>query len=348
MMTLLLPGRGTLARLLTLLATILLLSGCGPTQVDLAGKTMGTYYAVKYLPAEGTPAAAQVQAEIDRLLERVNDQMSTYRPGSELSRFNQSRQVNTPFPVSSDTARVVNEALRINKLTDGALDVTVGPLVNLWGFGPEGRPDREPSPSQIAQRRAWVGIQHLSLQGNALIKDIPELYVDLSAIAKGYGVDVVANYLQSLHIDNYMVDIGGEVRTLGHNGEKSPWRIAIEKPSTGAQQRVQAIIEPGAMAVATSGDYRNYFEQDGQRFSHEIDPQTGRPVTHRLASITVLAPTCMTADGLSTGLFVMGPDRALALANRMNIPVYMIVKGERGFEERTSTAFAHYLAAVQP
>ncbi|AOP42258.2 FAD:protein FMN transferase [Edwardsiella piscicida] len=341
-------GRGLMARFLALLTAALLLSGRGPTQVDLAGKTMGTYYAVKYVGVDGAPAPTVVQAEIDRRLERVNDQMSTYRPGSELSRFNQSRTVDVPFPVSADTARVVKEALRINKLTDGALDVTVGPLVNLWGFGPEGRPDREPAAAQIAQRRAWVGIQHLSLQGNALVKDIPQLYVDLSAIAKGYGVDVVAEYLQSLHIENYMVDIGGEVRTQGHNGEGVPWRIAIEKPSIDAQQRVQTIIQPGQMAIATSGDYRNYFEQDGQRFSHEIDPNTGRPVTHRLASITVLAPTCMTADGLSTGLFVMGPERAMALANQMNIPIYMIVKGEHGFEERASAAFDAYRAPSKP
>lgn len=327
-----------------LLGAALLLTGCGgPEQVNLDGKTMGTYYSIKYVGSKDTPAPRALQQEIDKRLELVNDQMSTYRPDSELSRFNLSRAVNTPFPVSPATAKVVSEAMRINQLTKGALDVTVGPLVNLWGFGPEGRTSSVPAEQELERRRAWVGIDRLAVQGNALIKTVPELYVDLSAIAKGYGVDVVAEYLQSQHIDNYMVDIGGEVRTRGHNGENTPWRIAIEKPAAGAEQSAQEIIQPGEMAIATSGDYRNYFEQDGVRYSHTIDPTTGRPIAHRLASITVLAPSCMIADGVSTGLNVLGPDAGMALANELGIPVFMIVKTDEGFEERISEAFKPYL-----
>ncbi|MDN6832382.1 MAG: FAD:protein FMN transferase [Enterobacterales bacterium] len=324
-----------------------LLTGCGPEQVNIEGKTMGTYYSIKYVSESGMPAPEKIKAELDKRLEQVNDQMSTYRSNSELSRFNQSTEVNTPFPVSAATAKVVEEAIRINKITDGALDITVGPLVNLWGFGPEGRPDRIPTDEEINQRRAWIGIGHLSVQGNALVKNIPQLYLDLSSIAKGYGVDVVAEYLASLNITNYMVDIGGEVRTRGINGDGAPWRIAIEKPQAGLQQSAQVIIQPGEMAIATSGDYRNYFEQNGQRFSHEIDPKTGRPVTHHLVSITVLAPSCMTADGLSTGLDVMGPERGMALANLLGIPVFMIVKTENGFEDRYSDAFKPYLVQAK-
>jgi thiamine biosynthesis lipoprotein len=238
---------------------------------------------------------------------------------------------------------VVLEALRINRVTDGALDVTVGPLVNLWGFGPEGRPDKVPSAAELEQRRAWTGIDKLSVQGNALVKSIPELYVDLSSIAKGYGVDVIAQYLQSQQVKNYMVDIGGEVRTRGHNGEKKPWRIAIERPTAGMEQKAQLVIQPGEMSIATSGDYRNYFEQGGVRYSHTIDPVTGRPIHHHLVSVTVLSPTCMAADGLSTGLNVLGPERGMALANLMGIPVFMIVKTAKGFEERYSEAFKPYL-----
>jgi thiamine biosynthesis lipoprotein len=281
------------------LSATLLLTGCGPEQVDLMGKTMGTSYSIRYVTGEDTPSAREMQAEIDKRLEQVNDQMSTYRPDSELSRFNANRDIDRPFPVSPATAEVVREALRINRVTDGALDVTVGPLVNLWGFGPEGRPDKVPS--------------------------------------------VVAEYLQSRHVKNYMVDIGGEVRTRGHNGEQKPWRIAIERPTAGTQQQAQLVIQPGEMSIATSGDYRNYFEQDGVRYSHTIDPVTGRPIHHRLVSITVLSPTCMTADGLSTGLNVMGPERGLALANLLGIPVFMIVKTADGFEERYSDAFKPYL-----
>ncbi|MEX3242605.1 FAD:protein FMN transferase [Serratia quinivorans] len=325
------------------LSATLLLTGCGPEQVNLDGKTMGTSYSVRYVTGDDTPSAAKIQAEIDKRLELVNDQMSTYRPGSELSRFNASRAVDKPFPVSAATTEVVLEALRINRVTDGALDVTVGPLVNLWGFGPEGRPDKVPSAAELERRRAWTGIDKLSVQGNALVKSIPELYVDLSSIAKGYGVDVIAQYLQSQQVKNYMVDIGGEVRTRGHNGEKKPWRIAIERPAAGMEQKAQLVIQPGEMSIATSGDYRNYFEQDGVRYSHTIDPVTGKPIHHHLVSVTVLSPTCMAADGLSTGLNVLGPERGMALANLMGIPVFMIVKTAKGFEERYSEAFKPYL-----
>ncbi|MGQ8772910.1 FAD:protein FMN transferase [Serratia sp. NA_112.1] len=325
------------------LSATLLLTGCGPEQVNLDGKTMGTSYSVRYVTGDDTPTAAKIQAEIDKRLELVNDQMSTYRPGSELSRFNASRVIDKPFPVSAATTEVVLEALRINRVTDGALDVTVGPLVNLWGFGPEGRLGKVPSAAELERRRAWTGIDKLSVQGNALVKSIPELYVDLSSIAKGYGVDVIAQYLQSQQIKNYMVDIGGEVRTRGHNGEKKPWRIAIERPTAGMEQKAQLVIQPGEMSIATSGDYRNYFEQGGVRYSHTIDPVTGKPIHHHLVSVTVLSPTCMAADGLSTGLNVLGPERGMALANLMGIPVFMIVKTAKGFEERYSEAFKPYL-----
>ncbi|PHM26702.1 thiamine biosynthesis lipoprotein [Xenorhabdus ehlersii] len=327
-----------------LFATMMLAACDGPKQQNLNGQTMGTYYSVKYVADSSVPAPEVLQKEIDRLLEEVNDQMSTYRPNSELSRFNQSREVNKPFPVSAATAKVVKEAIRINKLTDGALDVTVGPLVNLWGFGPEGRITKAPTDEELDIRRAWTGIDNLSVEGNNLIKSIPELYVDLSSIAKGYGVDVVAEYLESRNIKNYMVDIGGEVRTSGNNGKKNPWRIAIEKPSdSGMAQSAQEIIEPGNMSVATSGDYRNYFEQNGVRYSHTINPKTGRPITHNLVSITVIAPTCMSADGFSTGLDVLGPEKGMEVAEKLNIPVFMIVKTKEGFEERYNTAFKAYL-----
>ncbi|WP_186367154.1 FAD:protein FMN transferase [Yersinia vastinensis] len=322
---------------------VLLLTGCGPEQINLEGKTMGTTYSIKYVSDSSAPSPEKLQQEIDRELEQVNDQMSTYRPHSELSLFNKSQAVDTPFPVSAATAKVVREAIRINRLTDGALDVTVGPLVNLWGFGPQGRPNVVPTDAEIAKRQEWVGIDKLAVKRGALVKRIPELYVDLSAIAKGYGVDVVAEYLETQNINNYMVDIGGEVRTRGNNGENKPWRIAIEKPVAGSAQSAQEIIEPGRMAIATSGDYRNYFEQEGVRYSHTIDPETGRPINHRLVSITVLDPSCMTADGLSTGLGVLGPERGMALANLLGIPVLMIVKTDKGFEEHHSESFKSYL-----
>ena len=295
--------------LLALVAMVL--QGCSQPQplVRLQGKTMGTTYHISFHDDQAN--AARHQQQIDQLLELVNDQMSTYRPNSELSRFNNSTDL-TPFAVSADTARVVAEARRLSEITGGALDVTVGPLVNLWGFGPDHRPDRIPSDGDIAAARQRVGIRHLKVDGNRLVKDIPNLYVDLSTIAKGFGVDQVAEYLLGQGIENFMVEIGGEIRSHGKPEPSRDWRVAVEKPLSN-ERVVQRVITPKNNGMATSGDYRIYFEQDGQRFSHIIDPRTARPITHRLVSVTVIHPSSMTADGLSTAIMVLGPDRGLAL-----------------------------------
>ncbi|EKO3469523.1 FAD:protein FMN transferase [Vibrio fluvialis] len=328
---------------LVALASLLLLAGCEqpPQQVHLSGPTMGTSYNIKYLQQDGLPSSDYLHKEIDRLLEEVNDQMSTYRKDSELSRFNQYQGID-PFEVSNQTATVVKEAIRLNGLTEGALDVTVGPLVNLWGFGPEARPEVVPTDAELAERKANTGIHHLSVDGNKLSKDLPHLYVDLSTIAKGWGVDVVANYIESQGIHNYMVEVGGEIRLKGLNRDGVPWRIAVEKPTVD-ERSIQEIIEPGDMAIATSGDYRNYFERDGVRYSHIINPQTGRPIHNRVVSVTVLDKSCMTADGLATGLMVLGDEKGIEIAEQNHIPVFMIVKTDDGFKEIASSAFKPYL-----
>ncbi|ELL4668044.1 FAD:protein FMN transferase [Vibrio fluvialis] len=328
---------------LVALASLLLLAGCEqpPQQVHLSGPTMGTSYNIKYLQQDGLPSSDELHKEIDRLLEEVNDQMSTYRKDSELSRFNQYQGID-PFEVSNQTATVVKEAIRLNGLTEGALDVTVGPLVNLWGFGPEARPEVVPTDAELAERKANTGIHHLSVDGNKLSKDLPHLYVDLSTIAKGWGVDVVANYIESQGIHNYMVEVGGEIRLKGQNRDGVPWRIAVEKPTVD-ERSIQEIIEPGDMAIATSGDYRNYFERDGVRYSHIINPQTGRPIHNRVVSVTVLDKSCMTADGLATGLMVLGDEKGIEIAEQNHIPVFMIVKTDDGFKEIASSAFKPYL-----
>ncbi|EKO3383788.1 FAD:protein FMN transferase [Vibrio fluvialis] len=328
---------------LVALASLLLLAGCEqpPQQVHLSGPTMGTSYNIKYLQQDGLRSSDDLHKEIDRLLEEVNDQMSTYRKDSELSRFNQYQGID-PFEVSNQTATVVKEAIRLNGLTEGALDVTVGPLVNLWGFGPEARPEVVPTDAELAERKANTGIHHLSVDGNKLSKDLPHLYVDLSTIAKGWGVDVVANYIESQGIHNYMVEVGGEIRLKGLNRDGVPWRIAVEKPTVD-ERSIQEIIEPGDMAIATSGDYRNYFERDGVRYSHIINPQTGRPIHNRVVSVTVLDKSCMTADGLATGLMVLGDEKGIEIAEQNHIPVFMIVKTDDGFKEIASSAFKPYL-----
>ncbi|NHI02194.1 FAD:protein FMN transferase [Oceanimonas sp. MB9] len=326
-----------------------LLAACQPAndaapQLHLTGNTMGTYYSIKVVGAEDDRATA-LQAEIDRRLELVNDQMSTYRKASELSRFNQHRS-DTPFAVSSDTAKVVTAALQLGRLTDDALDVTVGPLVNLWGFGPDARPTQIPSDAQLAEVRERTGLDHLSVltaaDGDYLQKSLPELYVDLSSIAKGFGVDVVSEYLSEQGLTNHLVEIGGEVRTSGLNAHGQDWRIAVEKPGQG-EGMVQQVVALANTSVATSGDYRNYYELDGKRLSHTMDPTTGKPITHRLASVTVIHPSCMMADGLATALTVMGTDRALSFAEEQGLAVYLLTKTDDGFRVDMSSAFKKYL-----
>jgi len=337
---------------LALCGLAFLLLGCGEQgsqaggpEVHITGDTMGTYYSIKVADGVVKDQTA-FQAEVDRRLERVNNQMSTYRPKSELSRFNQHAD-STPLPVSTDLAKVVAEALRLGRFTGGALDVTVGPLVNLWGFGPDKRPTKVPDAALLDETRKRTGLGNLHVEigadADTLRKDIPGLYVDLSSIAKGYGVDEIARYIESLGSRNYLVEIGGEVRVKGQNGQGQDWRVAVEKPSPDLGAGVQEVISVGDKGIATSGDYRNYYELDGQRFSHTIDPTTGKPITHKLASVTVVAPTCMEADGLATALMVMGPEKGLAFAKEHALPVFMIIKTDEGFREEFSPAFKPFL-----
>ncbi len=311
------------------------------TEVLLQGKTMGTTYHVKVVATEKAVKEKQLQAQIDDLLKNINQQMSTYIPDSELSRFN-AQQSTEPVEISDELREVIAESLRIGELSGGKLDITVGPLVNLWGFGPEYRPEKVPTDKQLIETKARTGLDKLVLEGNLLSKKIPELYVDLSTTAKGYGVDKVAELVEKNGFNNYLVEIGGEMRLKGfkHTGEL--WHVAIEKPVNG-ERAIYQIIVPKDNAVATSGDYRNYFEENGQRFSHIIDPDTGKPINHKLVSVTVIHPSSMTADGLSTTLMVMGPEKGLAFAQAHNIAALFIVKTEHGFVQENTVKFVQYL-----
>ncbi|AKO44973.1 FAD:protein FMN transferase [[Haemophilus] ducreyi] len=325
-----------------------ILTACNKSaeQITLQGKTMGTTYTVKYIDdgkIANLPTAEQVKKQLDDVLKVVNDEMSTYRLDSQISRFNKLREVNTPFEISPDFATVVAEAIRLNKITEGALDVTVGPLVNLWGFGPDRRLDKQPSAAQINQRAAFVGIDKLALNIEhkpTLTKSVPNLYLDLSSIAKGFGVDKIADQLEMLGLENYLVEVGGELRGKGKNLQGLNWQIAIEKPNFEQGQAVQITVPLHNLGMATSGNYRNYFEDEqGNRLSHIIDPKALKPVNHKLASITVLAPTSMTADGLSTGLFVLGAEKALEVAEREKLAIFLIIKNGDGFETQMSSQF---------
>ncbi|WP_110457868.1 FAD:protein FMN transferase [Shewanella algidipiscicola] len=328
---------------LVLIGLAFFVSACSQSapMISLSGETMGTTYHIKFVSGGQEPNEQLLQAEIELALEQVNNQMSTYRSNSELSRFNQMALAST-IEVSSDTAQVIQAGIDLSEITDGALDITLGPLVNLWGFGPDKRPVKVPSDELIAQTRAKTGIEHLSVDGLKLRKDNPDLYVDLSSIAKGFGVDKVAHLLAKYQPKGYLVEIGGEVSLYGTKADESPWRIAIEQPDIDERQ-VQQVITPGNMAMATSGDYRNYYEEDGQRFTHIIDPRTGYPVNHRLASVTVLHKQSMMADGYATAMMVMGTEDSLALAQEHHLAVMLIEKQPDGFKVYYSDAFKPFV-----
>ncbi|WDE04442.1 FAD:protein FMN transferase [Thalassomonas viridans] len=313
----------------------------GKQEVLLQGNTMGTTYTVKLIGDEQDVENKQVHEKINALLKQVNQEMSTYIPNSELSLFNKSTS-GEPVAISEGLERVMAEAIRLGKLTGGKLDVTVGPLVNLWGFGPEYRPETVPSDELLAETKAKTGLDKLTLAEHKLAKALPSLYVDLSTIAKGYGVDKVAELVEANGYQNYLVEIGGEMRLKGFKHNGSLWHVAIEKPIT-TERAVQQIIVPKDNAVATSGDYRIYFEADGQRFSHIIDPDTGKPINHKLVSVTVIHPSSMTADGLSTAMMVMGEKQAMTFAEENDLAALFIVKTEDGFEQQSTVKFVQFL-----
>lgn len=312
--------------------------------LEIHGRTMGTFYGVKVVG--DFPGGQQaLQTQVDSLLKHYNDEISTYDPNSSLSKFNQ-QQTTAPFPVSQDMADIVISAVRVGQRTQGVLDVTVGPLVNLWGFGPDKRPVKIPTDAQIAAARQRVGIQRLHVDVSAdhaeLRKDIPNMYVDLSTVGEGFGADKIADFLESRGVHNYLVEIAGASRSRGVNAKGEPWKLAIQKP-TDELDEVQAIVKPDGRAISTSGSYRNYYELNGQRYSHIIDPATGKPITHRLVSATVITPTALEADGLDTALMVMGPEKAMAFAKQQHLAVYLVIKTDKGFKAEYSETFKPYL-----
>ncbi len=331
-----------------LLTLLLALTGCQPqppAQTRIQGKTMGTYYVVTLSdPFPGGEPA--LKSEVENLLARMNSEISTYDPDSLISRFNQG-PANTPFIIPAAMAKIVRQGIDAGHLTNGKLDVTVGPLVNLWGFGPDKRPVKRPDEAAIAAARQKVGIDKLTLtpQGDHFLleKSIPELYLDLSTLGEGAASDEIAALLESKGVNNYLIEVAGAVRSKGHNSKGSPWRVAIVEPSD-QPGAFSDIVIPNGMALSTAGSYRNYYQLDGQRYSHIIDPATGQPITHKLVSASVITPTALEADALDTALMVMGPTEAMAFAKQHKLAVYLIVKTDKGFKAIHTPQFAPYLA----
>jgi thiamine biosynthesis lipoprotein len=311
---------------------------------EISGPVFGTQYHINVVLKDDPDRLENLAGGIEEVLEDVDASMSTWRNDSELSRFNRQDDQSEWIGISRPLYEVLETAGEVSRLTDGAFDVTVGPVVNLWGFGPDARPEQVPGDDELASRLKTIGYEKLELrEAPPALRASPNQYIDLSAIAKGYGVDAVARFLESEGLSAFLVEIGGEVKVSGRKPDGSAWRLAIEEPVS-EQRQVNRVVALDSQAMATSGDYRNYYESEGQRFSHTIDPKSGRPIRHNLASVTVIAENCMAADALATAFNVMGFERAKELATRENIAVYFIVRGEDGFETDYTPAFSSFLA----
>jgi len=323
-----------------------LLSGCSekPQRAVLTGATMGTTWSVVYGDPE-TVSAAELQTRIEEELTQINAAFSTYIADSEVSSLN-AQPGGGAVVLSPRFAEVLTAALAVGDLTDGAYDITVGPLIELWGFGSREFSGEVPAAERIADARSLVGSKQMRWNPADRTLERPEgMRIDLSSIAKGYAVDRLSVLLADAGLRNTLVEIGGELRATGERPEGGPWRLAIESPDPSAGRFVDALaLENGA--VATSGDYRNFFEVEGRRYSHLVDPRTGYPVSHELVSVTVVHENCMTADALATALIVMGRGEAQALAEAEGLAAQFVSREGDGLEVHYTDEFAAFRAVA--
>ena len=285
----------------------------------IRGRTMGTTYMIKVVGGD-VRELESAKVKIDKRLSEINRSMSTYQKDSEISRFNRFNSVGQKFKISNDFFKVMKAGQKIHRLSDGAWDGTIKPLVDLWGFGRSGPRDAIPSKSEIGALLSGLGFANIEvLSPGFLVKKRPTVTVDLSSVAKGYGVDEIAALLRSLGYRDYLVEIGGEIFAAGHRQDKTPWRIGINRPRVDAAiDEVYAVVELGNHGFATSGDYRNFFQIDGVRYSHVIDPRTGFPVSNGVVSASIISGNCMMADGIATAVMVMGVKKGLEMIDRLD------------------------------
>ncbi|MFT5573955.1 MAG: thiamine biosynthesis lipoprotein [Cryomorphaceae bacterium] len=332
--------------LLLLCGAAIFLNGCSapPSRgqmLTFSGPMMGTEYRVSMV-VEDVAMSSRIEQQVLAAMQSVDQSMSTYRSDSELSQLNAAPS-NMPLDISKPLAVVLHEAQRISRLSDGAFDVTLAQAIDLWGFGPNGSITQKPKEQLLAEIRDSVGYQKLVLGGRSIEKRQSGMSISLSAIAKGYAVDQVANLLEEIGISDYLVNIGGELRASGHKDDGSNWKVGIEKPHI--LGGIQEIVLLQNKAIATSGDYRNYHVIDGKQYSHTIDPKTLTPVFHRLALVSVIDDSAMTADALATAMMAMGESAALQFADQNGLTVFMIIRdgAEHQYRLEVSDSFRGYL-----
>lgn len=301
-----------------LLFLCLLASFVHAKEILISGQTMGTTYHIKVV-ARHLPMISGLKEKIGKRLEEINQSMSTYRKDSEISRFNALKVPGQRFKVSQDFAQVIVESKRLFRLTGGAWDGSMYPLVNLWGFGRSERKNRLPAKENITRLLDDVGFDHIDLVDDRyLLKQKASISIDLASIAKGYAVDQVAELIKKNNMNNFLVEIGGEVYASGVRKDGRCWRVGINRPRKDASYNdIYKIVTLKDKAFATSGDYRNFFEVNGKRFSHVLDPKTGYPVENSVVSVSIIADTCTFADGLATAVMVMGSDQGIDLINAL-------------------------------
>ena len=321
-----------------LLAFILALLSAGPIQsasadelLRISGKTMGSYYSI-VIDSPGTADAGRLKTEIETRFDDITRQMSTWDEKSEISQFNSSASTEW-FAVGPDFVTVAVEAKRLHAATQGAIDATVAPLIDVWGFGRMKR-KTVPSDEQIETARQAVGMQHVEIRITppSIRKSLPDLQLSFSSLAPGYAVDEVCKILQSHQLKSFVVDVGGENRAGEAKANGDAWRLGVESPLGGLHK----IVELTNQSIATSGDYRSFFVSGGKKYSHILDPKTARPVEHPPASVSVVHESCMTADGIATAMMVLGPEKGLEVARQCGVDVMFLDVNIHGTLEEKS------------
>lgn len=328
--------------ILLLVLTWTMVGGCSTGSEEIhtfSGATMGTTYHIKYVDGSGAGSTREIQKKVDQKLKQINALMSTWDPDSVLSRINKTGKGQW-IELSPDLVKLIGFAFNLSRKTNGRYDVTCGPLINLWGFGPNGE-KKVPVDSDVEAAKTISGVENFALKQTQLKKKHDQSVIDLSSIAKGFGVDEVARVLEEFDIENYMVEIGGEIKTRGKK-RNIPWKIAIESPRKKDGKALNKILRLTDCVMATSGDYRNFFTEKGVRYSHTIDPDTGRPVRNDLASVTVAIPSgeCYKADAWATALMVSGRKNGFDLAVKNDIPAFFIYMENGRLKEMSTHKFS--------
>ena len=323
----------TYPQLIIVLIVLLVTTGAAAqTEHLIQGRTMGTTYHIKVV-ANDDAFVTGLKEKIDRRLLELNRVFSTYIKDSEISRFNAFNRVGEKFQISKDFMQVMRMARDIHRFSDGAWDGTVNPLVDLWGFGPTRRKPQMPSADAIKTELLRVGFGRIQIiEPNFLAKNLVTVTLDLNSIAKGYAVDQISELVAANGLKNYLVEIGGEIYAAGLRPDGQRWRVGINRPQKeAAVNAVYKVVSIYNQAFATSGDYRNFFELDGVRYSHVIDPRTGYPVSNGVVSVSIIADNCTLADGLATAIMIMGAEEGVQLANRMDtVECFIVVEKSDG------------------